>query len=322
MKASTVWSRVTPYWGLRDYGDPDQLGLEATLHEYIAKLCDIFDEVKRALRPHDSCWVIMGDAYGGLMSGEIADNLRTSGRKKNTGTIIGQPRPSATIMHKCLLQIPARFAIAMTDRGWVLRNEIICHKPNCMPSSVKDRFTIDYEKIFFFSKNPTYWFEQQIEALRRPEATSRNATHKHEGYGNPVYSGFSYNAAQYTGRNKRCVWSIPTQAFPEAHYAVYPTELCETPIKAGCPELVYKQCGKPQSAADTQPACHCNAEYEPGIVLDPFFGARTTAVVAHQLNRSWIGIELSHEYIDIAKKRLTERGVELTTSTTVLDLCS
>lgn len=123
-----------PYWALRDYGTKEQLGLESTFDEYINKLCNVFDECKRVLKKNGTCWVNVGDSYINIS--------------------------------KCLAQIPNRFAIEMCNRGWILRNEIIWHKPNAFPSSVKDRFTVDFEKLFFFVKNKKYYFERQLEPVK------------------------------------------------------------------------------------------------------------------------------------------------------------
>ncbi len=194
---------------------------------------------------------------------------------------------------KSLTMIPSRFAIEMINRGWILRNTIIWHKRNCMPSSAKDRFTVDYEYIFFFSKNKKYYFEQQFDKHLtqelRPDGIVRNREYGYDSKLNAMnkkeYSlrqkrGGSKNPDYLNpqGRNKRTVWTINPQPFSEAHFAVYPQELCETPIKAGCPEG--------------------------GIVYDPFAGSGTTGLVAHRLNRKFIGSEISNEYCKIAEKRL------------------
>jgi len=260
-----------PYWALRDYGVEGQLGLEPTFQEYINKLCDIFDEVKRVLKKEGTCWVNLGDTYSGNKEGKT-DNKVSSYLKDNCQGI----HKKATIQEKCLCQIPSRFAIEMTNRGWILRNEIIWHKPNCMPSSVKDRFTVDFEKIFFFVKSKKYYFETQYQ----------NSTYKDNrlGLGRLNYGGKRNTSVVVSEkRNMRAVWKITTKGFSEAHFAVYPEKLIETPIKAGCPEK--------------------------GIVLDPFFGAGTTGLVAQKLNRNWIGIELNPEYIKIANKRLRQKSL-------------
>ena len=192
-----------PYYGLRDYGVDGQLGKESTFQEYITKLCDIFDEVKRVLKNDGTCWVVIGDSYGGTADkGNYVDPKNPLGRNAQSESLTKNVTP------KCLLQIPSRFAIEMTNRGWILRNELIWHKPNVMPSSVKDRFSVDYEKLLFFSKSKKYYFEQQKEPMKTTDI-------------NPLM------------RNMRCVWNINTQPFKGHHFATFPEKLVETPIKAG-----------------------------------------------------------------------------------------
>ena len=269
-----------PYWALRDYGVVGQLGLESTFQEYITKLCDIFDEVKRVLKKEGTCWVNIGDTYGGTGNkGNSKDPKYKEGRNGQVKAI----NKSAT--QKSLCQIPSRFAIEMSNRGWILRNEIIWHKPNCMPSSVKDRFTVDFEKVFFFVKNKKYWFEQQLEKSIWFEKDKRAITGGITKSGKSITSEGNQYQINKSGsfrkdgnRNKRCVWQIPTKPFKEAHFATYPETLIEPMIKAGCPEN--------------------------GIVLDPFFGAGTTGLVAKKQNKNFIGIELNPDYIKIAEARL------------------
>jgi DNA modification methylase len=269
-----------PYWALRDYGVAGQLGLEPTFQEYITKLCDIFDEVKRVLRKDGTCWVNIGDTYGGSGAGTW-QNKPDDAKSKEVYTLpYGKSSCSkmrGTPQDKCLLQIPSRFAIEMTNRGWILRNEIIWYKPNCMPSSVKDRFTVDFEKIFFFVKNKKYAFETQYEEMSSngEGGFTNKATCKYAKAGLASMVNAKVNPQ---GRNKRCVWRITTKPYKEAHFAVFPEDLVETPIKAGCPES--------------------------GTVLDPFCGSGTTGVVAKKLNREFIGIELNPEYIKLAEKRI------------------
>lgn len=272
-----------PYWALRDYGVEGQLGLESTFQEYITKLCDIFDEIKRVLKKSGTCWVNMGDSYGGWQG-----KHHGWPDSKTKATVPQHTKPIE--MSKCLVQIPFRFSIEMCNRGWILRNTLIWHKPNCMPSSVKDRFTVDYEYVFFFVKNKKYWFERQFDEYTEPlnrwgGDTLKRETSKTQEYFKTQKIGNSSALRagrpmrpDKQGRNKRCVWKITTKPFKEAHFAVFPEELVETPIKSGCPEQ--------------------------GIVLDPFIGSGTVAVVAKKLNRRWIGIELNPEYIKMAEKRI------------------
>lgn len=269
-----------PYWALRDYGVEGQLGLEPTFQEYITKLCNIFDEVKRVLKKSGTCWVNMGDTYGSAKS----DIHNFPGRYSTTHKDHLTQTKGVKGYNKCLLQIPSRFAIEMSNRGWILRNEIIWHKPNCMPSSAKDRFTVDFEKVFFFVKSKKYWFETQYEPYTEDldrwggeKLKADGESTWDEGTGQDTYRDRNMRPNS-NGRNKRCVWRINTKPFKEAHFAVYPEKLIEPMIKAGCPE--------------------------DGVVLDPFFGAGTTAVVAQKLNRKWLGIELNPEYIEIAEERL------------------
>ncbi len=321
-----------PYWSLRDYGVEGQLGLEPTFDQYISDLCDIFEGVKRVLKDEGTCWVNLGDTYyGGGQGGGgkqskveyprvwkrpsreafseagIDKNCLECGSEIKTG-INGQfcsrdclnkqgndfRSQNRLLPDKCLVMIPMRFAIEMINRGWILRNTIIWHKPNCMPSSVTDRFTVDFEYIFFFSKKKKYYFETQ----RENRKYDFDKSIKYDQKGNPTYKakvtkedrnkirnrgikeGFRFDKSYNNplGRIKRTVWKITTRSYPEAHFATYPEELCETPIKAGCPEG--------------------------GIVLDPFFGAGTTGLVALKQNKKFLGIELNPEYIEIAEKRL------------------
>ena len=321
-----------PYWALRDYGVKGQLGLEPTFNLYIKHLCDIFDEVKRVLRDDGTCWVNMGDTYMGGGGGNYGSGISSKQGNSHETNMKNKPEfiRANKIESKSLVMIPFHFAIEMVNRGWILRNTIIWYKRNCMPSSAKDRFTIDFEYLFFFSKKKKYYFETQYEPMtestkkryksgwdgntdRDYPSGSQNHLNKHIG------SKHSQHLAENVGRVKRTVWTINPTPFGDnlgmncgyfdkpkskqqqkgyfggedksesickscgkslitSHFAVYPEELCETPIKAGCPEG--------------------------GIVLDPFFGAGTTGLVALKQNKKFIGIELNPEYIKIAEERL------------------
>lgn len=236
-----------PYWALRDYqtepmiwGGNDlcshhfrperhatsgfcvicnawrgELGLEPTFQLYLSHLCQIFDEVFRVLKKTGTCWVNLGDTYsqsgGGRGCGDSKHSTFPLGKKRYGG------HKCADLPRKCLCLIPSRFAIEMTQSGWCLRNTIIWHKPNSMPSPVKDRFTVDFESLFFFTKNRSYDFRPQFE----PSQHLKTAPKRGDGK---------------KGRNKRCVWSINTKPDKQAHFAAFPPELCITPIKAGCPK--------------------------------------------------------------------------------------
>jgi len=312
-----------PYWALRDYGVEGQIGLEPTIEEYISNLSGVFDEIRRVLKSNGSCWIVLGDTYASSGARNAGFNERWHGKPfrshKQARTDAERPeRPKATLPKKSLCLVPFRFAIAMVDKGWILRNVIIWHKPNSLPSSILDRFTVDFEYLFFFTKSQRYWFNPQREP--HAEATKRRVRrfnennehfdptrHKHYNPGgqNPyeVLTHIAKSGLNPAGRNKRCVWRIATQAFPDAHFATYPEKLVKIPIMAGCPELVCSKCG--QACQESSP-CHCAAPLKPGIVLDPFFGSGTTGVVAQKLNRQFIGIELNPKYVEMAKKRLAQ----------------
>lgn len=346
-----------PYWNLRNYESELQIGKEKTYEEYLQNLMNIFNEVKRVLKPDGSCWINIGDVYSSNNSGSI---------KKQS-----------------LIGLPDRLKIKMIDNGWICRNEIIWHKPNAMPSSAKTRFNNDFEKMFFFTKNNDYYFETQYEEAKtkkkinnkknnikennskyiniEQEKSVRQGMSKDRGNNlvekRPLLptqdefvnfirerikiktlkeeikdikpttmehwfrrdkAGFSYptiedwnkvkyllddfskefidmdykmNYVEYEtddinknldkGRLKRSVWSINTKSFKGEHFAPFPEELIETPIKACCEEN--------------------------GIVLDCFMGSGTSAIVSKKLNRNYIGIDVNKNYINIANKRLEDK---------------
>jgi DNA modification methylase len=283
-----------PYWGLRDYGHDEQLGSEKHFKDFVNNLCNVFDEVQRVLKPTGTCFVNLGDTYG-TQSGGMAGGF-TEPKYGHTETRkVKQPNIN---MHKSLCLVPERFAIEMIDRGWTIRNQIIWHKPNQMPSSAKDRFTVDFEKVFFFVKQPTdYYFEQQLEKSitqeNRPAGVVRDREYDYDSKQAIIQkrkrpNGISVEQSKKMGnvgncgvnefRNVRTVWSINTEPSTEAHFATYPQRLVERMLKAGCPEN--------------------------GIVLDPFFGSGTTGVYARKVNRNFVGIELNPEYVKIAENRL------------------
>ncbi len=226
-----------PYWALRDYGMPGQLGLEPKFEEYISKLCDIFDEAKRVLKKTGTLWVNIGDTY---MNDSSYQKTGRQGMGNDKVGMIYKDRQG--LRQKSLCQIPSRFAIEMTNRGWILRNEIIWHKPNCMPQSVKDRFTVDFEKIFFFVKEQKYFFETQKEKLAESSIKAReyklNQT-KHVGAKMSAVNVQTERRGErfipLDGRNMRAVWKITTRPFKEAHFATSPEALVEPPLLAGCP---------------------------------------------------------------------------------------
>lgn len=281
-----------PYWQMRDYGIgsivwPDgwsgQLGLEPTREEFIAHLCMIFDECRRVLKSSGTLWVNLGDSYSKPYKYNRWQDPKWSESSKNNDCLIDIEVDTARhrIPSKSLCNIPNKFADEMILRGWVLRNEIIWYKPACIPSSVRDRFTVDFEKVFFFTKSQRYYFGQQFEPYAESTfgryCRARTLNGKSADYRNLNGIGMQ-RTTDLRGRNMRCVWRVPYEASKEAHFAMYPSRLVETPVKAGCPDG--------------------------GVVLDPFMGSGTTAVIACRLDRKYIGFEPNSEYIAICNKRL------------------
>lgn len=269
-----------PYWGLRDYGVDGQLGLEPTYQEYLDRLIQIMAECKRVLKDSGTMWVNIGDSYS-TMSGNMGKGLKYGGMPKFSDNAFNSmpEKMKVDMPAKSLIGIPERFAIRMTDElGMIRRNTIIWWKRNCMPSSVKDRFTVDFEPIYFFTKNKKYWFEQQKEPTVTFDYSKRdrNNTKLNNVPGRTRMGGLVTN--QYKERNVRCVWDITTKPFKGAHFAVFPETLVEPMLSAGCPSA--------------------------GWVLDPFSGSGTVGVVAKKQDKNFIGIELNPEYIKMAESRM------------------
>lgn len=290
-----------PYWGLRDYGVEGQLGLENTPEEYIEKLVSVFREVKRVLKREGTLWLNLGDSYSGSMKGIGSDGTAYAGKKQvtNRGSVgIYHEKPPSTnaigLKPKNLIGIPWHVAFALQADGWYLRSDIIWHKPNPMPESVRDRPTKAHEYIFLMSKSSRYYYDQDsvrekyIEPINRWGGQHiRNVKNKSswdEATGQLTYRQRNMRPNS-KGRNKRTVWTVSTKPFREAHFATFPPDLIKPCILAGCPSG--------------------------GLVLDPFFGAGTTGLVAMKAGRHFIGIELNEEYIEIAKKRLNVEQMQL-----------
>ena len=275
-----------PYWGLRDYGSENQLGLEQTPQEYVDSMVDVFREVYRVLKPDGTLWLNLGDSYASFRDGKATPDTT---RGNSDGTLV--PKGSAKnrmattftgtgIKHKDLVGIPWRVAFALQQDGWYLRQDIIWAKPNPMPESVRDRCIKSHEYLFMLTKSAKYYFDNQ--AIRETAVTGLwdklppIGGKKHQENGNPTYSG---NQPSSDGkRNKRDVWTINTKPFRGAHFAVMPEALVEPCILAG--------------------------SQEGDLVFDPFVGSGTVGVVALKHNRQFIGIELNPEYADIAKNRI------------------
>ena len=271
-----------PYYNLRDYKNSGQIGAENTVKDFVENLCKVFDEIHRILKPTGSCWVNIGDTYD----------------------------------KKRLLQVPSRFEIAMCDRGWHLRNEIIWSKPNPQPISSKDRFWGNHEKFFWFVKDvKKYYFNRDPILVPQAEISirrmfSKNNMDKRKDFNASSKEGFAISSSsqdkhyarmrEEMGIDKefnyeeliksgKCptrpefdTWNVPSVTYKGAHFAVYPPELIEKPILSCCPEQ--------------------------GIVIDPFMGSGTTGEVAKLNNRRYIGLELNPEYAILANERISKVG--------------
>lgn len=233
-----------PYFGLRDYGMDGQIGLEETPEAYVAKLVEVFREVKRVLKKEGTCWLNLGDSYaaGGNGGG-------TEKQDSNRGTLAlkGKAKKAPPgLKSKDLVGIPWRVAFALQADGWYLRQDIIWAKPNPMPESVTDRCTKSHEYIFLLTRSPKYYFDN--EAIKEPAISTdnserdRDTTKLNNTPGRTKMGGLKTNG--YETRNKRSVWTIPTKAYSGAHFATFPPALIEPMIKAGCPDKICKHCGK------------------------------------------------------------------------------
>lgn len=237
-----------PYYGLRDYGIEGQVGLEKSLGDYLAKMLEITAELKRVLKKTGTLWWNHGDSYSHKQAMGLQG--KNGGRKNRRFTVHGIPGRH-DVPEKSLMLQAHRLAIRMVDeQGWILRNQIIWHKPNVMPSSVKDRFSVDFEPIFFFTKSQKYFFEKQFEPVKESSLERAkyklNQTHPSAAGSQGTYEEMGSRFVNKMGRNKRSVWKIATRPFKEAHFATFPETLIETPVKAGCPEFICNKCGEPR----------------------------------------------------------------------------
>lgn len=322
-----------PYFGLRSYlpeGHTDkskEFGLEATPDAFVAGMVELFREVRRVLRDDGTLWLNLGDSYAANHgSGSVSPGDKQS---SNAGSLTDKARSPRKfgLKSKDLIGIPWRVAFALQADGWYLRQDIIWHKPNPMPESVRDRCTKAHEYIFILSKSPRYYYDHEaIKTPAKPETIARlsqatfdqqtggekdyqhgtNANRpirktlenlktkldKQRGHGrrhagfNDRWDQMSFEEQRALGSNKRSVWTVSTKPFKGAHFATFPPDLIEPCILAGCPEG--------------------------GTVLDPFFGAGTTGLVAERHGRNWIGCELNPAYIEIAERRIAEASPQVT----------
>ena len=271
-----------PYFGLRDYGHEGQIGLEQTPDAYVAELVAVFSEVRRVLRDDGTLWLNLGDSYNSAASGQNGTTGTLGGGVPcgGAGTTSGRRPLVKSVKQKELIGIPWRVAFALQADGWYLRQDIIWHKPNPMPESVRDRCTKAHEYIFLLSKSPRYYFDSK--AMQEPAAKGAAGSSFNKGKTATHQLGRSSDKerADSTTRNRRSVWSVATRPFKGAHFATFPPDLIRPCILAGAPEG--------------------------GTVLDPFNGAGTTGLVSLQHNRNYVGIELNPEYTAMSIERLNQ----------------
>jgi DNA modification methylase len=295
-----------PYWGLRDYGNDSQIGLEHTPDQYVAEMVAVFREVRRVLRPDGVLWLNLGDSYAGSgPSGASYQSKTTQEREGKTsdgafrisktlaqrGLTYAEkkPIPPPGLKPKDLVGIPWRVAFALQADGWYLRQDIIWHKPNPMPESVTDRCTKAHEYMFLLAKSARYYYdaeavaepvtESTVARLAQPTLASQAGSARVPGKTN----GNMKAVGDTEKRNRRSVWTVATQPYREAHFATFPKALIAPCILAGCPQG--------------------------GTVLDPFGGSGTTGEVAEENGRNSILIELNPKYVELAKRRTAQGGL-------------
>ena len=350
-----------PYWGLRDYGVVGQLGLERTPEEYLDRMTEVFGEVRRVLRDDGTLWLNIGDSY---CAGAPGSRDPERWPKYSRGHLEGHDKRRLGLKTKDMIGIPWRLAFALQADGWYLRSDIIWSKPNPMPESVADRPTKAHEYLFLLAKSERYFYDADAikeQAVYSPDHavpdgwdsgpgkhdtiihSQRVRSSAPRGSFNGKTGEKAFRAIEWT-RNKRSVWTISTQAFPDAHFATFPEKLVEPCIRAGtsdrggCAECgapmerqVKREMGATRAVDSRHPdgqaqqgnfksvrsdqgwksetvgwkeTCACSAKKQPQVVLDPFCGSGTTGVVALKLDREFIGIELNPEYVKLARRRI------------------
>lgn len=344
-----------PYFGLRDYGHDDQIGQEATPEAYVDHLVEVFREARRVLRSDGLLWLNLGDSYS---QGGRGQSPMSSKQRSNQGSVIGPSRIPSGYKPKDLLGIPWQVAFALRADGWYLRRDIVWSKPNPMPESVDDRPTSSHEYIFMLAKSKHYFYdahavkepisEAMAAAIARGPRIDRQYQHDEHNRngkrsGNRAFADPDSLARIALGRNRRSVWSIPTVAYPGAHYATFPPKLVEPMIQAATSERgVCAECGAgwrrqvtvtkmdhhtttkdgktadgpyaAQSAirngayVDTEtigwePGCSHSADVQRAVVLDPFAGSGTVGMVANRLSRRAVLIDVNAEYLKLQMQR-------------------
>ena len=287
-----------PYYGLRDYGHDGQIGLEATPEEYIAAMVEVFRCVWDVLEDDGTLWLNIGDSWASTAQGTFNAPQQIA---KDNANVYANFRPKVGLPPKNLIGIPWRLAFALQADGWILRQDIIWHKPNPFPESVKDRCTKSHEYIFLLSKKQKYFYD--CDAIREKSVAEYDPNYvspkkdwaefggrrSREVSNNGQSEGWAIQntapQAPENGINKRSVWTVNTKPYAGAHFAVFPQELIEPCILAGAPVG--------------------------GIVLDPFMGSGTTAQVAQNLGRQYLGCELNPDYKPLQDKRISQMSLVL-----------
>jgi site-specific DNA-methyltransferase (adenine-specific) len=293
-----------PYFNLRDYGDPAQLGLEDHVDEWVEHLRLVMGGLARVLKQTGSVWL------------NVADSFSRNGHA-------GAPT-------KSLLLGPERLVLALLDDGWLVRNRVTWVKPNPLPSSVQDRLACRWEVVYLLTRARHYYFD--LDAVRVPHRSTRRPTSRRSigSYPPPsarppdrkgdltANTGLERLKVQGMvghplGKNPGDVWTLPSAHFRGQHFATFPEALVTLPLLATCPERVCRACGKPWNRragrnvlGELYATCECRASWQPGIVLDPFFGAGTVGVVAERYGRDWLGIELNPAFASLSRKRIQE----------------
>ncbi|MDQ1438340.1 MAG: hypothetical protein QOK43_1969 [Acidimicrobiaceae bacterium] len=290
-----------PYHLLRRYGGgPQEIGTDEHVDRYVARLVAVMDEIARVLTPSGSVWLNLGDSY-------------------SRHARFGAPP-------KSLLLAPERLLLALSRRGWIVRNKVVWAKTSAMPASVADRLTCTWEPLYFLVRSRHYYFDLNV--IRRPHASRRSAARRppHSKYGGDrAWAGpfvgrndglLKLRSAGISGhplgKNPGDVWSLGTASFGGAHFAVFPAGLVLDPIRAGCPERVCQACHRPwqrqrhrDRLGEVRPVCGCIAAWRPGLVCDPFLGSGTTALIAEQQGRDWLGVELVSANAALAWQRIS-----------------
>jgi DNA modification methylase len=278
-----------PYYGLRDYGHDGQIGLEETPEEYIKAMVEVFRCVWDVLEDDGTLWLNIGDSYYNYRPGKgqaLVKQTVANSDQDLPQTCARRGNKLDGLKEKDLIGIPWMLAFALRADGWYLRQDIIWHKPNPMPESVQDRCTKAHEYIFLMSKSQKYYYD--IDSIKEDAHTTdasdrnRDESRLNNTPGRTRMAGLTTN--HYEKKNKRSVWTVTTKPYEGAHFAVFPSDLIEPCILAGAPVG--------------------------GIVLDPFMGSGTTAQVAQDLGRQYLGCELNSEYKTLQNKRLAQQSLE------------